>query len=366
MPLVEEVFVSLEHWGEHPVMTEITPGKPDISLSSDAFRLKVETLSRTFSDMGIRERTPVPLFLENSIDFPLVFLALLRLKAIPVMVKMDYRTLELTEVFGNLDPDIIISEKNHLSFIEPWLTGKTVITRNPDGFSVYQRGPERVRSIQVPDDVATINYTYRGYGYPLGSMASHSQYLHGAEIFQTKLQALPGESMLVFLPMSHIFTLIGCIIAPLMHNLTAVITRSMNPRHLFSTIAGHSVQHLLSIPEVYELLSRVKKAEDSLESLKVFVSGGSILSPEKYKEYGDRFGVEVIHGYGLTEFTPISSNMRGETRPGTIGPICDGVDCTFDNGEILLDTPYITRGYYRRERETAETFKGGLFRTSSI
>ncbi len=109
MPLVEEVFASLANWGKHPVMKEITPGLPDISLNSEDFRLKVEALSRIFSDMGIRERVPVPLFLENSIDFPLVFLALIKLKAIPVMVKMDYKSMELTEVFRNLDPDVVIS-----------------------------------------------------------------------------------------------------------------------------------------------------------------------------------------------------------------------------------------------------------------
>ncbi len=250
--------------------------------------------------------------------------------------------------------------------IEPWLDGKTVIARESSDFSVYQRGPEQLRSIQVPEDVATINYTYRGYGYPLGSMATHSQYLHGAKVLQAGLQSLPGDSMLVILPMSHIFTLIGCIFVPLMYKLTAVISRSLNPRKLFSIIKKHSIQHILSIPEIYELLGRVKKEENSLESLKVFVSGGSHLSPERYSRYKEIFGVELLHGYGLTEFTPVSRNMRGESLPGTIGPLCEGVECSFDNGEILIETPHAARGYYKRTMETTEAFKGHLFRTGDM
>jgi long-subunit acyl-CoA synthetase (AMP-forming) len=366
MILVEQVFASLENWGQHPVITEISPGQPDISLNSDSFVQKVESLSRIFAQMGIRERTPVPMFLENSIDFPISFLALIRLNAIPVMVKLDYRSIELTEVFRNLDPDVVISEISHIPVIEPWLTGKTVIVRNKDGFSKSQIGSDRCRSIDVPDDVATINYTYRGYGYPLGSMTSHNQYLHGAEVLQAGLQAVAGESMLVILPMSHIFTLIGCVTVPLMSGLTAVISRTMNPRRLFSTISKYSIQHLLSVPEIYELLSRVHRGDEPLESLKVFVSGGSYLAPEKFREYSEKFGVEVLHGYGLTEFTPVSRNIRGESRAGTIGPICNGVSCRFDGGEILLDSPHVTRGYYKRDRETTDAFKDGLFRTGDM
>ena len=32
-----------------------------------------------------------------------------------------------------------------------------------------------------------------------------------------------GEKMLIILPMAHIFTLVGCIFAPLLHHMTSVI-----------------------------------------------------------------------------------------------------------------------------------------------
>lgn len=366
MLLTEEIFASLEGWGHHPVMREITPGKPDISLNSDQFRQKVDAMAMSLSKMGVREKTPVPLFLENSIDFPTAFLALNKLNAIPVMVKLDYRFVELTEIFRNLEPDVVIAELSHLPVIEPWLRDKTVIARTDGEFSVYQAGGELARSIEVPEDVASINYTYKGLGYPLGSMASYKQYLHGARVLQDGLQASPGESMLVILPMSHIFTLIGCMTVPLMSKITSVISRTLNPRHLFSTISKHSINHILSVPEIYELLSRIYRGDESLSSLKAFVSGGSYLAPEKYNEYSAKFRVEVLHGYGLTEFTPISRNKRRESRPGTIGPLCDGVSIQIEDGEVLVGTPTVTRGYYRRETETSQAFKNGMFKTGDL
>ncbi|MFI5367985.1 MAG: hypothetical protein ACHQ1F_03115, partial [Spirochaetia bacterium] len=76
--------------------------------------------------------------------------------------------------------------------------------------------------------------------------------------------------------------------------------------------------------------------------------------------------------YGLTEFTPVSRNMRNEARPGTVGPLCDQVTCRIDapaldgSGEILIRTPHETGSYYRRPVETGEAHREGWFRTGDM
>ncbi len=82
---------------------------------------------------------------------------------------------------------------------------------------------------------------------------------------------------------------------------------------------------MLAIPELYDLLSRLNNGSHDLSSLKVFISGGSKITPEQHTRFTEMFSTEVIHGYGLTEFTPACSNRRGEVQPGTIGSACDGV-----------------------------------------
>jgi len=39
---------------------------------------------------------------------------------------------------------------------------------------------------------------------------------------------------------------------------------------------------------------------------------------EMYAQLMNAFDIDLIHGYGLTEFTPVSRNIRGDVRPGTI------------------------------------------------
>ena len=368
MNITESIQDSLQSWGDNPVLVESTPRMPDRILDRDGFEGAVRSAAVSLSKLGVKRGVPIPLFLENSIDFPVLLLALLEIGAVPVMVKLDYRKRELDGIFGNLTPSAVISEHAHLPVLADRLNGIHVISRKGNGvLSVAQWGDADREPADIPDDVATINYTYRGYGIPLGSMASHGQYIHGAEVLQQGLQADPGESMLVNLPMSHIFTLIGCITVPLMNGLTAVVSRTMNPVHLFHQISEKRIAHLLSVPEIYELLCRFSSHAAGIDSMKTFVSGGSLLTPEKYHRYTETFGVQVLHGYGLTEFTPVSRNMRNRPRPGTIGPVCDGIECSIaDDGEILVTTPHITRGYYRQPEITAEALTENGFRTGDL
>jgi long-chain acyl-CoA synthetase len=119
------------------------------------------------------------------------------------------------------------------------------------------------------------------------------------------------------------------------------------------------------------LLEKFKSINGNVQSLKVFVCGGSVLSEENYFKIKKAFNIDLLHGYGLTEFAPVSRNIRGQARPGTIGPLCEDIDCEIDSkekktGEILIKTDKMFRGYYNRRKATEEAFRGEWFKTGDI
>ena len=193
----------------------------------------------------------VPIFLNNSTDFIKVFLSLLQIGAIPVLAKLEYRTLELQEIFLNAQPEAVITEREHLPHLKPHLENLIVIARSDDRLALVQASDVKKAREDIPDEVASINYTYRGYGYPLGAMISHAQYLHGAMALQERLQGTAGEKMLVILPMAHIFTMVGCILAPLLFRMTSIIVDTMHPRFLFQYISDYRIEYITSVPEIY-------------------------------------------------------------------------------------------------------------------
>lgn len=372
MTLNGSIDVSLQEWPDGPCMIECDSRGRCVPLSASELRMRIRERTRQFARWGIQAGDMVPLFLGNSIDFIDSLFALMNLGAIPVMVKLEYRKLELGEIFANCCPRAVITEKTHLPVIESFLADVMVIERSSRGLRLVQSPSSARRTTEVPDDTATVNYTYRGHGYPLGVLVHHEQYLHGAETLQAGLQGDPGEKMLVTIPMSHIFTLVGCIAVPILHGITAVITQTIHPRIVFQLIRDYQIAYLTSVPHIYRLLLRLKEETANLGSLRAFVSGGTLMTAEEHQQISAGFGVEVLHGYGLTECTPVSRNMRGEARGGTIGPICDGIECRIGDpsqggiGEILVATPYMAKGYLNRKRETQEAFEGKWFKTGDL
>ncbi|MFP4152359.1 MAG: class I adenylate-forming enzyme family protein [Alkalispirochaeta sp.] len=391
---------ALAGWGTHPVLVEVNGAGESVSVDAPVFRTIVTGIARECTRNGVGPDTKVALFLENSVTTVATIVALIGIGAIPVFAKLEYRRRELTVIFDDIDPDAVIAEEGYLPVLAPFLRGTDEaggygVTRREIGNDRYGTGdrygqrprgiatqhagaggvswitpvPGSRRDTRLSDEVVSINCTYRGDGTLLGSMATEKQYLLGAQVLQDGLQAQRGDTMLYPIPMSHIFTLVGCIFVPLFYGITGVIARTVHPRVLFEAIAGYDVNHITAVPEIYRLLLRSKGADRSFPSLRSFVSGGSVLEAEEWESLGREFAVEVLHGYGLTEFTPVSRNIRGASRGGTVGPVCDGLCVEIADpdgegrGEIRIRGDALGRGYLGNPGATAAAFHDGWFYT---
>ncbi len=93
-----------------------------------------------------------------------------------------------------------------------------------------------------------------------------------------------------------------------------MLSQTVNPLKLFQYILEYKINIITAVPEIYEILFNCREESVDLSSLKVFVSGGSRLTNENYQKIQHAFGIELLHGYGLTEFTPVSRNIRSRHK----------------------------------------------------
>ncbi len=115
-------------------------------------------------------------------------------------------------------------------------------------------------------------------------------------------------------------------------------------------------------------------------NLRRAVAGGSSLPVEILKQFKDRFHVQILEGYGLSETSPVAtfSQMGHEPRPGSIGIPVWGVEVklidpdwgTLDEvglvGEVAIRGHNIMKGYYKRPDETAAAMRDGWFRSGDL
>ncbi|WP_455381414.1 class I adenylate-forming enzyme family protein [Salinispira pacifica] len=367
MDIVDRIFRTLSRWGSFPAFVELKPGSAPLYTSAHQFLDRCDTLESRFRTLGVAEGVAVALFLGNSVDFIAVFVTLLRMRALVSAIKLEFRRTELDEIFSNFDPDVVVCEESHRPVVAAYEAGRTVVVRGTDGRLRQEVAGRLHERPEVPDGVVSINYTYRGYGYPIGAMIRPGAYEAGADFILSCLQARPGDRSLVILPMPHIFTLVGSLFVPIFGRMTAVIAQTLHPRHLISYLNEMEINFVTSVPEIYHLLRGFLTEETRPAALRSLVSGGSRLDAEMHTAVVDAFGCEVLHGYGLTEYAIVSAPPTGTSRPGTVGVPAPGLQCRVEaDGELSVSSPHIAAGYYRRPRESGDAIADGWFATGDI
>lgn len=90
-------------------------------------------------------------------------------------------------------------------------------------------------------------------------------------------------------------------------------------------------------------------------SVDTVISGGAALDP-KINHFFQEIGIPIIEGWGLTEACPLTVNRHEFNKIGTVGQPLQGIELKISpEGEILVKSTAVMRGYYRSPEQTALT-----------
>lgn len=106
--------------------------------------------------------------------------------------------------------------------------------------------------------------------------------------------------------------------------------------------------------------------------MRLLVCGAALLPPEVFRDF-ERFGIQVMIGYGLTETAPVCL-MHNDfyNAPDDIGYPMSGVQVRLDDineegvGELVVKGPNVMLGYYKNPEETARVMEDGWFHTGDL
>ncbi len=350
---------------------------------------KIKSLSAAFRKIGICENDRVALILPNSAEFIDCFFALLKINAIVSPLNPELTPFELKSILDNLNPHAIISlpvplEKLMREF-SSILDNKMVILHGGSGIlckikknyelkDLYksQKGCEIGNRQKSHEDAATINYTYRGTGHPVGVVLNHKNYIEGIVAHVSRKKTSSRHRVLSFLSLSHAYILVDCVLAPLMTGATIVMSKNYMPRAILKSIGDFKINHFTAVPMIYSLLlQHYKKSEYDLSSLTCCITGGAYMPADMQKTIKTNMGIDVLQGYGLTECLPVTWNYYECNKSGTLGlpftpdfkiRIVDekGMNAEINQtGEIIINSPTVMQGYYEQKAETQKVLKKG-------
>ena len=101
--------------------------------------------------------------------------------------------------------------------------------------------------------------------------------------------------------------------------------------------------------------------------LRIALSGAAPLGAD-LADFYDAVGMPLNEGYGLTEGGVLALNPIDKHRAGSIGKPLPGVKFRVaeEDGELLIQSPSLSPGYYKDPAATAELFKGGWLHTGDV
>lgn len=343
---------------------------------------RVATTAGALRARGVSTGAPVAIVIGNSCGFAVAYWATLRAGAVAVPVNPAYTPPEIAHLLA--DSGAVTA------LVQPDLAGTVhaAAARAASTVRIEEVGAGGLESTDTlgtsPPDatLAILCYTSGTTGRPKGARLTHANLLANLEAFSSlpRLCLTQADVLLGVLPFFHVFGLNVVQSAAARHGACVLAMERFTPHGSLQVMARHGVTVAYGAPPVFAAWNAVSDEQrPRLPALHAAMSGADALPVPTWTHFADRFGIEILEGYGLTETSPVlaSNAVAPETRPGTVGHALPGVSLrTVDPtgqglpagevGEILAAGPNVFAGYHGQPEATAQVCRDGWFHTGDL
>ncbi len=234
------------------------------------------------------------------------------------------------------------------------------------------------------NDLAALFYTSGTTGAAKGAMHTHRSLVASALHFMATWPFDQQTRWLVASPLFHTGGIIGTL-ATVWAGGTHVIMPKFDPDLALDLIEREAVTHTLLVPTMLAAAAQAQLARPrDVSSLRYLSHGASPISAETLRQTRQAFpGAELLHVYGTTEATPITTLLPHEElildtpRVRSCGQPATGVEVRIVDsaqadvppgtiGHILVRSPSLMAGYWQKPEATAEVMRGDWYRTGDL
>ena len=179
------------------------------------------------------------------------------------------------------------------------------------------------------------------------------------------------RSVLLMFPLYHISGL-TMVISLLRVNRTICIGRGI--RYLLMDIPVLNPSIIPMVPATLNSLVKLLKTAKSEEDRRKYIGsdlaaiavGGASVNPALCRYMMD-LGIEVRSAYGMTESAGAGTFcIWQDENMGSIGKPYGKTECRIVDGELLLRSPSVMKGYYKDPEETAKILEDGWLHTGDL
>jgi len=334
-------------------------------------------LAGALSDLGLQKGDRVAVHALNSERYLELFLAVPAAGLVLVPINARLAEPEVLAILEDSRPRVLFSDRDS----EPGEAELEHVVRIPDG---YEEIVERSRQSDLGEgidenDLAALFYTSGTTAAAKGAMHTHRTLLSSAQNFMSTWPFGPDTNWIICSPMFHTGGILA-VLATIWHGGTHTILPAFKPDLALDAIERERVTHTLMVPTMLAAATEEQLARPrDVSSLRYLSHGASPIAAETLRRAHRAFpDAELLHIYGTTESTPITTLMRYEERVldqpevNSCGQPAVGVEVRIVDtdgnevppgavGELVVRSPSVMPAYWEKPQETADALRGGWY-----
>jgi acyl-[acyl-carrier-protein]-phospholipid O-acyltransferase/long-chain-fatty-acid--[acyl-carrier-protein] ligase len=221
--------------------------------------------------------------------------------------------------------------------------------------AVLWRVPREKVSAEKP---AVVLFTSGSEGTPKAVVLSHRNMLANAMQVEARLALTPADKLLNVLPVFHSYGLTGGTILPLLIGVRTLLYPSPLHYKLIPDVAKKARPSIMFATDTFLKAYAQSADDDDFASLRLVVAGAEPLKAETRRIWKERFGAEIVEGFGMTEAAPVVAvNSATHGKHGSVGRLLPAMQARLEpvegieeGGRLWVKGPNVMMGYMTADR----------------
>jgi crotonobetaine/carnitine-CoA ligase len=373
-------------------------------------QLEVGKTASMFQALGVAPGDRVGLFMPNCLEYLYSWFGLSLFGAISVPINTAYKRDETAyilndaEAVGMVTYRTLLSVAQEASALASSVTHKLVVAEsqpsNPpvsvadddvvggwtDFATALSEAPPLASPPPVsPDAVSMLVYTSGTTGNPKGVMVSHQMYVAAGQGFAHWTKATTDDRFFTCLPFFHANVQYYSTMGALAAGATLVVVDRFSASRFWDQVRAADATVVNFIGMMMPVLSKQPETPQDRDNPVRLFYGSPAFPPEFLESFQERFGTDIIVGFGMTETCYGTIEGIGDKRrPSSSGSARRHPDAHFENqvrisdsesgepvrsgtvGEITIKNPAVMPGYWRNEEQTRQSLRDGWLYTGDL
>ncbi len=359
---------------------------------------RANKVAHFLKEKGVKKGDVVSILIMNSPEVYYAMFGIQKLGAIAGSINFMLKGPEIAYLLEDSKPKMVFVGSE---FMEEFAKGYELSRHKPEVIEVVTGTKHKVKIASVKlkdilekypdtetfvpqkkDDPFLLLYSSGTTGKPKGILLSNKGQLSICRDMSSIGIFQEGDVMLLLLPMYHTNPICVWTFPVAFAGQTISIRKAFSPADFWPSIIDHQATILMGVPAMYNYVFYTidsSTIDRSKLKLRIAFCGAAPLSVELINGFKEKFNVEIIEGYGLTEVTGLSTvnPPLGKRKAGSIGlaipsqqiKIMDDENNELpqgEKGEICIQGDAVMLSYFHNPEATSETIKNGWLHTGDI